>query len=84
MNRVSFAGNKFSMSSEPEKKTTWLDDLTALIKKKEAENLALRKVQESFLSRKSKKEKESKEVSEEDHKQIESDDEASNSNEPNQ
>jgi hypothetical protein len=71
------------MSSEPEKKTTWLDDLTDLIKKKEAENLALRKVQESFLSRKNKGDKEPKNVSDEDQEQIENDNDTSINNEPN-
>jgi hypothetical protein len=37
----------------PEQKNTasWLDDLTDLIREKQDENLALRKVQESLISR---------------------------------
>jgi hypothetical protein len=39
------------MTTEQDDKSTWYDDLMALIRKKQEENQALRKVQESLQSR---------------------------------
>jgi hypothetical protein len=38
------------MDSEPEKTSSWLDEITDLIRRKKEENMALRKVQESLKS----------------------------------
>jgi hypothetical protein len=71
------------MTTEHENKSTWYEDLMALIRRKQDENLALKKVQESLLSIGEGKDFQSIAGTDDDHVQLELNTDEPNSNENN-
>ena len=71
------------MTTEQENKSTWYDDLMELIRKKQEENQALKKVQESLETWREIKELNNQSFPAEDHTEHPTNDDSSNINENN-
>jgi hypothetical protein len=71
------------MTTEQENKSTWYDDLMTLIRKKQEENQALKKVQESLESLRSEKNSNDQTFPDADQVEHPTNDNSSNINEHN-
>jgi hypothetical protein len=71
------------MTTKQENKSNWYEDLMALIKKKQEENQALKKVQESLQSRGNRIDNNGNTDIDDDHVQPETNTDESNNNENN-